>query len=229
MTIRFYGVEQVYSESGVDLTLLRSNLERSVEDRLLKTASAAGMVGAFRAAGLRKRGEPDAAREVERMGEFDPQALLRQLATGGVEFVLVGGLAMSAHGSAYVTSDLDVCYARTPQNLDALAGALAPLHPVLRGAPAGLPFRLDALTLKAGLNFTLTTDRGDIDLLGEMSGIGGYEKALAMSEERTVFGRTIRLLSLDGLIAAKKAAGRAKDRLHLLELEELKKLREPNE
>jgi hypothetical protein len=100
------------------------------------------------------------------------------------------------------------------------------LHPYLRGAPPGLPFRLDVPTLQAGLNFTLSTDLGDLDLLGEVSGVGDYQKSLAQSQEITMFGMQIRVLSLDGLIAAKRAAGRNKDQAHLLELEELKKLRE---
>jgi hypothetical protein len=96
----------------------------------------------------------------------------------------------------------------------------------MRGAPPGLPFRFDPPTIQAGLNFTLTTDLGDLDVLGEVSGIGFYDKVLAMSEEKEVYGLMVRVLSLDGLIAAKKAAGRTKDKLHLLELEELKKLRD---
>jgi len=89
-----------------------------------------------------------------------------------------------------------------------------------------LPFRWDVPTIQAGLNFTLTTDLGDIDLLGEVSGIGGYDKAVLQSEERTIFDLTIRILTLEGLIAAKKAAGRTKDLGHILELEELKKMRD---
>jgi hypothetical protein len=143
-----------------------------------------------------------------------------------VQFVLIGGLAMISHGSAYITKDLDICYNRTPPNLAALASAFAALHPYLRGAPPGLPFHFDAATLQAGLNFTLTTDLGDVDLLGEVSGIGHYDRVLTQSEEHEMFGIKVRVLSLDGLIAAKKAAGRLKDRTHLLELEELKKMRD---
>ena len=89
-----------------------------------------------------------------------------------------------------------------------------------------MPFRFDVPTLAAGLNFTLDTDHGQIDLLGEVSGIGNYDQVFAQSVERTVFGLTFRVLSVDGLIAAKKAAGRNKDHGHLLELIELKKVLE---
>ncbi len=76
------------------------------------------------------------------------------------------------------------------------------------------------------MNFILTMDCGDLDLLAEVSGLGGYSQVLAQSDERVMFDMPIRILSLDGLIAAKKAAGRGKDRQHLLELEELKKMRD---
>lgn len=160
---------------------------------------------------------------------LDAEALLRQLKKHDVEFVVIGGMAMVTHGSAYITKDLDICYARTPKNLNALATALAALNPYLRGAPPGLPFKLDEATIKAGLNFTLDTDQGQLDILGEVSGVGDYERALAQSEEYSVYGVPVRVLSIAALIASKKAAGRVKDQPHILELEELKRLREAGE
>jgi len=216
--MEFYGNYQVYSESGVDLTLLRENLRRSVEERWDKNARFLPFMEALRASN-KNHPEPP-------IMELDAPALLRRLTSHRVEFVLIGGLAMIAHGSAYITKDLDVCYSRKPANIAALVSALTPLHPYLRGAPPGLPFRWDAPTIQAGLNFTLITDLGDLDLLGEISGIGGYDQAVLQSEERNIYDLTIRILTLDGLIAAKKAAGRAKDLGHILELEELKKMRD---
>lgn len=69
------------------------------------------------------------------------------LADGGVEFVLIGGVAIFAHGSAYLTQDLDVCYRRSKENMERLTKALEPYHPRLRGAPDNLPFRFDAETI----------------------------------------------------------------------------------
>jgi hypothetical protein len=87
--------------------------------------------------------------------------LLRALSSRGVRFVIVGGTAATAHGSAGLTFDLDVVYDRAPDNLSRLFSALAPHHPYLRGAPPGLPFVWDEQTLARGLNFTLTTVLGD--------------------------------------------------------------------
>lgn len=104
--------------------------------------------------------------------------------------------------------------------------ALQPLHPRLRGAPEDLPFRFDEETLKRGLNFTLTTDFGDIDLLGEVAGIGTYAAVCAASMPVELFGRTFAVLTLDALIASKRAAGRPKDLQVLPELEALREAEE---
>ena len=88
--------------------------------------------------------------------------LVEALSESGVEYVIVGGMAAVIHGSAHVTADLDVSYSRTRENCERLAAALAPFSPRLRGAPAELPFRLDAPTIRAGLNFTLITTLGDV-------------------------------------------------------------------
>ena len=89
-----------------------------------------------------------------------------------VEFVLIGGAAMIVHGSAYVTRDLDICYRRSKDNVRRLVAAIAPLHPRLRGAPEALPFQFEEATIQRGLNFALSTDLGDIDLLGEVQPMG---------------------------------------------------------
>lgn len=222
--IEFYGGYEVYSESGVDLTQLRENLRLTVAERLQSNSGSLRSLEAFTEAS-HVRGRNCLSR-TRRVGMLDIEGILRQLAAHQVDYVLIGGLAMIAHGSAYITKDVDICYARSQENLAAAAAAFAPLHPYLRGAPPGLPFRFDVPTIQAGLNCTLTTDLGDVDLLGEVSGVGGYPQALAQSEEKVVFGLAVHVLSLEGLIAAKKAAGRTKDRTHLLELEELKKLRD---
>ena len=150
---------------------------------------------------------------------------LRVLYDAGVEFVLIGGAAMQLQGSAYLTEDLDFCYARSKRNMQALARALEPHHPHLRDAPQDLPFRFDVETIKGGLNFTLATDLGPLDFLGEVKGIGSYEAVKATSEVLNIFGIDHQVLSLAGLIASKRAAGRRKDVDAVVELESLLDLR----
>lgn len=157
---------------------------------------------------------------------IDFESALIALADAQVRFVIVGGLAITIHGSAYVTFDLDFCYARDAENLTCLARAIRPLKPRLRGAPINVPFHFDEDTLQSGLNFTLTTDLGDIDLLGEVMGIGRYTEAIEVSMPVELFGRSFAVLTLDALIASKKAAGRPKDLQVLPELEALREATE---
>lgn len=147
--------------------------------------------------------------------------LMGALRRAQVEFILVGGIAARIHGSPRVTQDIDIVYSRSDRNLARLARALAPFRPYLRGAPAGLPFEWSAATLRAGLNFTLTTTAGDLDLLGDISGGGGFEDLVAHTETVRVFGIDTLVLDLPWLIKVKRAAGRPKDLEAIAELEVL--------
>ena len=144
---------------------------------------------------------------------FDPLPLLGALVTQRVEFVVVGGLAGNLHGSARVTYDLDVAYARDTQNLERLATMLSLVHATLRDAPAGLPFLLDARTLAAGSNFTFATDFGPFDVLGDAAGAPQYSELAAEAEHLDLAGLDVAVASLDHLIRMKEAAGRPQDKL----------------
>jgi hypothetical protein len=86
---------------------------------------------------------------------LEAERLLTALCNANVQFVVIGGMAAVAQGSAYVTADLDICYQRQQSNHQRLSRALEPFKPRLRGAPDDVPFVLDAATLKSGMNFTL--------------------------------------------------------------------------
>src|SRR5262249_16330593 len=131
--IEFYGGYQVYSDSGVDLTLLRENLKRTGEQRLENNSRSLRLIPAF------QESDPTRLRTGKPLGRpvmlLEVNALLRALADYQVKYVLIEGLAMRVQGSAYLTEDLDICYCRTQENIAALAAALAPFHPYLRGTP----------------------------------------------------------------------------------------------
>ena len=156
----------------------------------------------------------------------DYAGLLRVLANNKIEFIVVGGVAAKAHGSARFTVDVDVVYRRTKDNIARIVAAFADLHPYLRGAPPGLPFIWDAETIEHGLNFTLTSDLGPIDFLGEIAGGGTYEQLRPHIETKHAFGIEVPCLTLEKLIAVKRAAARRKDLEAIAELTALLEERE---
>jgi hypothetical protein len=154
------------------------------------------------------------------------EAPLRLLGEYRVNCVIVGGVAAAIHGSALLTNDLDICYARDSPNLMRLANALQSVHARLRHVPEGIAFILDAETLKRGLNFTFTTDIGDLDLLGEVRGVGQYDDVQRDSLIVELFGYRFAVIDIGKLIAAKRTAGRPKDLIALPELEAIQEAQE---
>jgi hypothetical protein len=164
-------------------------------------------------------------RQIERVTppDFDAAGILRILVTRGVRFVVIGGTAGNLLGSTTVTHDIDICYARDAGNLEALAAALRDLEVSLRGADPGLPFKVDARTLRIGLNFTFDTRLGPFDCLGETTGGFSYELLQPNIETVPLSGIEIPVCSLDDLIRMRRAAGRIKD---LVDMENLSALRD---
>ena len=148
----------------------------------------------------------------------DLERLLPTLVRAGAEFIVIGGVAGIIHGSARATYDVDLVYSRNESNIHRLSDSLAPYNPYLREAPPGLPFVWDAKAIRNGLNFTLTTELGDIDLLGEVIGGETYKDLLSHSVDVEAFGVRFKCIDLPTLIRIKETAGRAKDREAIAEL-----------
>jgi hypothetical protein len=161
---------------------------------------------------------------VQRFPDFSPRALLRRLIDGGVDFVVVGGIAAVAHGSATFTQDLDIAYAPDPGNLDRLGRVLISLDARLRGVTDDVPFVPDGRTLKRTRVLTLETPIGLIDLLAQPDGAPQYTRLRERATRELIGGVHVHVASLDDLIAMKKAAGRPKDLVAVEELEAIQRL-----
>lgn len=154
-----------------------------------------------------------------------PTRLLAALADAAVDFVVIGGIAVVAHGHIRTTRDLDITYATTGKNLDILGAALVSLDARLRGVAEVVPFTPDGRTLRRTEILTLTTREGSLDLLAEPPGAPPYAQLRKRAEEIDLDGRSVPIASLDDLVAMKDAAGRPQDLEDIRALEAIRRLR----
>jgi len=161
----------------------------------------------------------------EEAGKSKLQQFAEILRAHQVEFIVIGGQAEILMGGARVTFDVDLCYRRTPQNLENLARALQDLKPTLRGAPPDLKFRLDAQALALGNNYTFGTPIGDLDLLGYVEPLGGYEELLKHATVERLGDLEVRVIGLDDLITIRQHLGRPRDRDSLYQLLAIRRIR----
>ncbi len=152
--------------------------------------------------------------------------LLRQLTTNKVEFVLVGGMAAIAHGSTTVTEDVDICLSFDHQTLSRLWPVLRAAHAKERMNPKRPELNADPAKYVGYRNLYLTTDLGQLDLLGELIAVGSFESVARHSVGFDLGGFECRVVDLDTLIVSKTALGRPKDKRVVIELEAVRARRD---
>jgi predicted nucleotidyltransferase len=152
--------------------------------------------------------------------------LLKRLHNAGLEFVIIGGVAAIAHGSARMTEDLDVCAPVNDDFVNALIRLLADTRPRWRMRPDLPILQENAPNIQGLKNVYLRTDLGQLDVLGELPGVGTYQEIRERSVEVDMFGMPCRVLDIDTLIAAKRFANRPKDMPAVQELELIRKLKQ---
>ena len=148
----------------------------------------------------------------------DLEAIISRLIQNEVDFVLVGGLAGTAHGTSLVTQDIDICCEFSRQNLPRLQAALADLHPVNRASPARPPLELTPETASPLSDFKIDTDCGQLDCRASVAGVGSFDKVKRNTVEVQLPAGSCRILSLDALIKSKEAMGRPRDHEAILQL-----------
>jgi len=154
---------------------------------------------------------------------FTPRALLRALTEHGVDFVVIGGIAVIFHGAVRFTRDLDVVFARDTANLDAMGRALTGLRATLRGVDEELPFVADARALDGVELLTLSTDAGPLDVHERPKGAPEYRTLRRRALRVEIEGFNVLVASIDDLIAMKRSAGRPLDLQDLELLEEVRR------
>jgi hypothetical protein len=139
------------------------------------------------------------------------QALLTRLKDSGLEFVVIGGVCVVYHGAPLATFDLDICCPFGEENVRRIESAVKDLHPVHRLTANKLPLEMTRSSFGELKNLYLQTDLGKLDCLSEVAGVGHFEAVLKQSVLANFSYGKFRFLSLDALIAAKKAVGRERD------------------
>ena len=150
------------------------------------------------------------------------EALLLRLKTNKVEFVIIGGVCAVLHGVSMMTFDLDICCRFNFENLNRLEMAVRDLHPHHRLTPNKIPLELSEELASRLKNLYLQTDLGKLDCLGEVAGVGDYEKVFERSEVKRMSYGDLRTLTIDALIDAKSAVGRPRDLEAVKQLQAIK-------
>jgi hypothetical protein len=153
--------------------------------------------------------------------EFDLRSLLQALHAQDIRFVVIGGVAVGAHGYIRATADLDLVPDPDPENLKRLIAVLDSLEATLPTA-GGRPFDPagDARTVRRGGNVTADTRFGGLDIVQIAEGVPGYSQLADDAVDSELLGVPVRVCSLTQLREMKQAQGRAQDRADLENLPE---------
>lgn len=167
---------------------------------------------------------PDAESKAGALRPLRAEPLIAALVEHEVDFIVVGGYAVAAHGFPRATKDIDICPDPIDENLERLANALAELE----ATPIGLDefkgeFDLEPNLegLNMGGNWTLLTTHGRLDVLqtfsfeGGAEGEGEYRDLASHAVERDFLGHRVKFCSYEDLLRMKRAAGRAQDKVDI--------------
>lgn len=148
--------------------------------------------------------------------------LLRALADGGVDFVLIGGHAVAAHGHERATRDVDIVFSTDRESCERFSHVLAELNARVELADVPVPPEgISGGWLEGGGHFRFATDGGPLDALSSASGLT-YERLAARAITVELSGSVIPICSLEDLVAMKRATGRRRDEEDLRAVREVR-------
>lgn len=146
--------------------------------------------------------------------------LLRRLSEAGVEFVLVGGLAVNAWGVVRGTKDVDIVVAPNPANLKRIAKVAVEVHGHVQTGESFLstPFSI-AAQLASGERVAIETEFGLLDVVQGLDGVPSYDELRSSAVETEILNTKVAVCSIDDLKRMKRAAGRPRDSVDLEDLD----------
>jgi hypothetical protein len=148
--------------------------------------------------------------------ELSLRELLAALHGGGVRFIVIGGVAVGAHGYVRATEDLDIVPDPEPENLKRLSAALEELGATLPTA-RDRRFRVarDESALHMGRSLTLDTSVGALDVVQRVPGVPPYPTLEDDAIASDLLGVPVRICSLAHLREMKRARGTKQDEADL--------------
>jgi predicted nucleotidyltransferase len=158
---------------------------------------------------------------VRREEPLDAERILAALARHGVDYVIVGGLAVQTHGHVRTTVDIDIYPSPDPANLARLADALNSLDAEVLN-PGSEGTKIDAASLPRAALWQFATRHGAIDVLHDAPGAPPYDELRERALEIRLGEIALAVAGLDDLISMKRASGRPVD------LDDLAALTEPD-
>jgi uncharacterized nucleotidyltransferase DUF6036 len=141
---------------------------------------------------------------------LDAERILQALAEHGVEYVLIGGLAVQTHGHVRTTNDADLIPAPNPANLERLAAALRALDARVLN-PGHEDTVVNAAMLPRSTIWQFATRDGGIDVMHEVPGGGPYPELSERALRVRLGDIDVPVVDLDDLIRMKLARGRPVD------------------
>jgi predicted nucleotidyltransferase len=155
----------------------------------------------------------------------EPRELLRVLLARGVDFVVIGGVAVQAHGHLRTTRDVDIIVRPTPENAERLAAALDELEATNRGVDAEhLHDPTDPATFAQAGSLFVDTRAGMLDVMQDAAGAPRYDELRSRALEIDLGTLTFPVVGLDDLIALKRASGRRIDLEDIAVLTDLQRM-----
>ena len=151
---------------------------------------------------------------------FAPEQIVAALNGGGVAYVIVGGIAVAAHGVVRATRDVDLVPEPSTANLQRLAATLGAL-----GAEHPFDGPLTGSSLARPISFKLNTRHGEVQVLNRMPAVPPFAQLRAAAISVDVGDGTVATVcSLTDLRVMKLASGRPRDLVDVAELDELHRL-----
>lgn len=135
-----------------------------------------------------------------------------------VRYIMIGGFATNLHGFQRTTGDIDIWIEDT-------SGNRRRLRSVLKELDLGEFDNIEEMDFIPGWSTLYLSSGFELDIMTSIKGFdkSRFNECYELSPTAYIYDIPVKFLHLNQLIEAKKASGRPKDLLDIIELEKLRK------